>query len=779
MNRSQERLRVVSVGEMLSSPPSGVWHQGLVHHGARILLLLALAVLITVLFPPRPSLRMSGHAVGTVAEADVVAQVRFDVPRRADEVDSQRRSARAAVAPVFNFRAEASDTMVARLDRFFADVDSALAGGDPEGLDRVLAGRSIALGSPYRDLLRDEHALALIRPTALRAAREILPAGVADGADLSEYGTTSVNIREGPERERLVFRSAVLNPTQFFDRAVQLLPEGAAPEVQQTLRLLLIHFLDYSLELNGTATQVRRDDAANAVSTVERTFLESEIIVRRGEAITAQKAQELDAHETALAARGLLTEADEFQVGSFLGAGLINLLLLLVFGLLLFFFRPDVYSNFRWVLLLGLLIAVYVMAMVPITRNGLAWELLPVTFVAFAVAVLWDGRLALVLALVLAVLSAVQPPFSGVVAPVLVTTLVGGAAAALSVRAVRRRAQAWLFGAIVAAAYGFAILGLTLTGARPSDDALVAVGWAAMNALVSAILAMGVLPVFELLTGITTDQTLLEWADPNRSLLKRLSMEAPGTYAHTINVANLAEAAAGAVGANGLLCRVGLYYHDVGKMLKPHYFVENQPDGRNPHDRLKPDTSAAIVKEHVTEGFKLAQDANVPAVISSFILEHHGTQQIGFFWEKAKEEEDGKSLDPEDFRYPGPRPRSKETAIAMLADSAESATRALQDPTQERVRDLIHSIVAAKIADGQLDESPLTLAEIALIQEQFVKVLSGIYHHRIDYPQTKHLTEAPAADAKGEAGQDDGVAPAAPSENGATDVGEEEAEVTG
>jgi putative nucleotidyltransferase with HDIG domain len=263
------------------------------------------------------------------------------------------------------------------------------------------------------------------------------------------------------------------------------------------------------------------------------------------------------------------------------------------------------------------------------------------------------------------------------------------------------------------------------------------------------------------MTGITTDQTLLEWADPNRPLLKRLSMEAGGTYAHTISVANLAEAAATAIGANGLLTRVGIYYHDVGKMLKPQFFVENQPGGRNPHDKLKPNTSAAIVREHVIEGEKMAREAGVPDVVARFIPEHHGTQLIGFFYEKAREESD-EEPNSEEFRYPGPKPRSKETAIAMLADSVESATRALQDPSPERVRELIRTIVEGKIRDGQLSESPLTLREINAIQEQFAKVVSGMFHHRLDYPATKHITEAreeggamPGGDPEGAKGAGD------------------------
>jgi putative nucleotidyltransferase with HDIG domain len=279
--------------------------------------------------------------------------------------------------------------------------------------------------------------------------------------------------------------------------------------------------------------------------------------------------------------------------------------------------------------------------------------------------------------------------------------------------------------------------------------------WAGSNAALSAVIAMGFVPVFEWFTGITTDQTLLEWADPNAPLLRRLSLEAPGTYAHTINVANLAELAANAIGAHGLLCRVGLYYHDVGKVLKPHYFVENQAEGRNPHDKLKPDTSSAILVEHVVEGLRLGKEAKLPEVIQRFISEHHGTQLISFFYDRAREELGEDNVDEADYRYPGPKPQSKETAVAMMADSIESATRVLQEPTPERVRDLVEGIIENKRQDGQLDEAPLTMREITALKDTFVKVLSGIYHHRIDYPATKHLTDAPD-NGSGNGSDDDG-----------------------
>ena len=437
---------------------------------------------------------------------------------------------------------------------------------------------------------------------------------------------------------------------------------------------------------------------------------------------------------------GGLVDVEAFEARAFTGSVLLNAIVLGVFGLLLFFFRPAIYHNFRWVLLQGVLIAAYFGAGALVDRYALPVELLPVAFATLAVAVLWDGRLALFLALVLGSLTAAQPPFSEVLA--WMPVLVAGAAAALSVRVVRRRAQTWVFISLIVVAYAAVLSALGLTFQREPADVALSVGWAGLNTVASAILAMGFLPVFEWATRITTDQTLLEWADPNRPLLKRLSLEAPGTYAHTINVANLAEAAANAVGANGLLCRVGVYYHDVGKMVKPQYFIENQLAGRNPHDKLKPETSAAIVREHVTEGVRLAQEEKVPEMLVDFIREHHGTQRVSFFSDRAKGAGGRVEPDDESFRYPGPKPQSRETAIVMMADSVESATRALKDPTPERIGQLIDNLVETRLQDGQLDEAPITLREIGEAKRQFRKVLGGMYHHRIDYPGTRHLTES-------------------------------------
>ena len=236
----------------------------------------------------------------------------------------------------------------------------------------------------------------------------------------------------------------------------------------------------------------------------------------------------------------------------------------------------------------------------------------------------------------------------------------------------------------------------------------------------------------EAFTGIETDLTLLEWSDLNRPLMQRLSLEAPGTYAHTIAIANLADAACRAIGANALLARVGAYYHDIGKIARPQYFVENQPKGRNPHDALKPDASAQIIRNHVREGLELADAYKLPRALRAFITEHHGTGTISYFLDRARQRE----TDPvaADYIYPGPLPQTPETAVVMLADGIEAAARVLHEPTPEKVREVVEHIVRQRIDQGQLIDAPLTLRQIEIIKEEFVRVLVGMYHNRIDYP---------------------------------------------
>jgi len=403
-------------------------------------------------------------------------------------------------------------------------------------------------------------------------------------------------------------------------------------------------------------------------------------------------------------------------------------------------FRPTIHDDARSLALLtGLAAMMVVLAALTVRIRPASPELVPMAFVGVVISALYDRRVGLLTVLLLTVLVAAQPAFRTPAAlPVL---LASGASAALAVRETRSRDQSYLWIIIVAAVTSVAIVSTGVAAAAPRGYLLAGAIRAAVASVVGVIAAMLFLPIAERLTGRETHLTLLEWGDLHHPLLQRLSLEAPGTYAHTIAIANMAEAASRAIGANALLARVGAYYHDIGKLSKPLYFVENQPRGRNPHDKLKPGTSASIIRNHVREGLELADSVKLPTAIRAFINEHHGTNSISYFLERARER-DGAVTNPADFTYPGPVPQSAETAVVMLADASEAMARQLTTPTPERVRDVIERVVAQRLEEGQLRDAPLSLRQLTIVKREFARVLGGMYHARVEYPTPAASTEA-------------------------------------
>ena len=727
----------------LSGPPRADVAGAFVYHGARVGLLLGLAALVTVLFPRTSGPDVERYELGNVVPEDVIAEFAFPVPKSPEQLDLERLQAAATVPPTFDVRPGAADSMASAVDRLMIRIDGASAAADPENQIRSLfRDLGITLTPEQGAVLLDESLRVDLKESLASSIRAMVPEGVLEGSSPEVAQSDRIKVRVPGEPDAVFDIADVRTTSAFYEEAVQALPPSLQrPEGQALARLLLIRNMRPSYAFNAEATEAERAQARAAVAPTKANVMTGEAIVRANQQIGPGELERLNAYREQRRNLGLV-EAGGPDLSTTVGSFFFAALLLLLHGVVVLLFRPAVYQHFNWLLLQGALVAAYFGAAFVIGQQQFPSELLPIAFVALACAVLWDGRLALSLTAALAVITGGLPPFG--TTAILATTLVAGAAAALSVRVVRRRSQFWVFVGLIAASYVAMGLALGLMSGTDLTTILGRAGWGVVSATASAMAAMGFMSVFEWYTGITTDQTLLEWADPNRSLLGRLSREAPGTYAHTIGVANLCEAAAGAVGANALLCRVGAYYHDVGKVLKPQYFIENQPGGRNPHDKLKPATSAAIVREHVTEGLRMAKEEGVPEIVCDFIAQHHGTQRIGFFHDRALEEAGpDDEIDVAAFRYPGPKPQTRETAILMLADSLESATRALQDPTRERIADLVNNLVDHKIEDGQLDEAPLTLQELALIRAQLTKVLAGMYHTRIDYPATKHLTDSP------------------------------------
>ncbi len=278
------------------------------------------------------------------------------------------------------------------------------------------------------------------------------------------------------------------------------------------------------------------------------------------------------------------------------------------------------------------------------------------------------------------------------------------------------------------------ILYVYASGSNIVKDNLIAV---LVNGILSFAITFVGIPLFEAMFGTITNISLLEWADTQQPLLRKLIMEAPGTYHHSLVVGNLAEAAAEEIGANSLLARVGAYYHDVGKIPRAEYFVENQLKGQNTHEKLSPSMSKLILMNHVKEGLELARKYRLPKQIADFIAQHHGTSLAYYFYQKALEE--GKEdIREEDFRYPGPKPQSKETAIVLLADAVEAAVRSLPDPNPDKIALTVKKVIDSKVIDGQLDECDLTFRDLEKIAKVFTKILSSMYHQRIAYPEPKN-----------------------------------------
>jgi putative nucleotidyltransferase with HDIG domain len=324
--------------------------------------------------------------------------------------------------------------------------------------------------------------------------------------------------------------------------------------------------------------------------------------------------------------------------------------------------------------------------------------------------------------------------------------LIAGGISVYSVRDIKNRSQIFRSFLFVLLGYLLGILAFGLERFASWQNMLIEAAFAASNALISPVLTYGLLIFFERIFKITTDLTLLELSNFDRPLLKELARKAPGTFNHSMTMGTIAEAAAEKIGANPLLARVGAYYHDVGKTIMPQNFVENQLNNQNVHENLTPEESVNLIVQHVKEGIELAKEHNVPKEIIDFIPMHHGSMVITYFYDRAKRIYGEDKLNVNDFRYPGPKPNTKETAIVMLADGCESAVRSIEDPDPSKVENVIANIVNARITDGQLDEAPITFNDISKMKEEFLNILIGQHHKRIKYPKQEEAEKGISPD---------------------------------
>lgn len=371
--------------------------------------------------------------------------------------------------------------------------------------------------------------------------------------------------------------------------------------------------------------------------------------------------------------------------------------------------------------------------------------LTPVSVAALLITLLLNSRLAMVMSFVVSLVFGLINGFS---LPVVMVGAFGSSTMVMFSSKVRSAQHVARSGVIVGVIQVVVILFLAVLLGWERRVLTVSVVSGFLSGIIAAVFGLGVLPYLESFFSRISNLRLVELAAVNHPLLQKMGLEAPGTYHHSMIVASLAEDAANAIGANGLLCRVGAYFHDIGKMVKAEYFIENQGAFSNPHDQVSPSLSKLVITSHVKEGIALGKAFKLDQQIIDFIPQHHGTSKIEFFYQKALELEKGEDelgkeeVQEQTYRYPGPKPQSKEAGIVMMADSVEAASRSLEEPNHQRYKDVVHKIINKKLFDGQLDETPLTLRDLNIIAERFVATLTSVHHVRIPYPEDA----APAAE---------------------------------
>jgi putative nucleotidyltransferase with HDIG domain len=537
----------------------------------------------------------------------------------------------------------------------------------------------------------------------------------------------------------------VIERTELRDDAVALarlqLREQMAGDLTDRERVLAASLIGPLLVPNSsfsqTLTDQERDRQAAAVDPVIDEISQGQVIIRTGSKITAVDLERIDNVGLDVAS------ADYTVLAGWLVLSL--LLVTLVLGWIWRFRRAFWHRN-NVLFLVSLLIVLAAFALKLTAGRATLPFILPIATIGLLVTVLLDAEAAIV---VTAIVAIVGGAVNGPSLELATYILLGGIAGILAIRRGDRLQTFLQAGVATFAAQTLVVTAFSLLGERDITGVVQLIGAAGVSAGAAAIVAVGSFAVLGNLFGLLTVFQLLELANPSQPLLRRLLVETPGTYHHSLMVGNLAERAAETIGADPLITRVAAYYHDVGKLLNPAAFIENQAGGENVHDALEPEQSAQILKQHVADGIDIAYRSRLPKSIIAFIPQHHGTAIMSYFYAKARAEaaapfggvatDEGRraadAVDVRRYRHAGPKPQTREAALIMLADGVEASVRSLESRDEPAIRSMVHRIVSERLEDGQFDECDLTLRDLSRIEEAFVQQLLGMYHQRVAYPQ--------------------------------------------
>ncbi len=698
----------------------------------RSLWTLLFAVLLAVLFITSSLPQRLDVNVGEPAPYNIKAPMEF-----VDRPATERAEAEAMeeVAGVYEQDPTIGDEVMDRLETVFTEIretrDDLLATYDPDPGD----GEDISTSASV-DVNRAARRLDETIPINVTASDAEVLLGVRsadiDAAEAQAESMLSFFFSQGVKSGGLdAFRDQI---RESFGRSE--LPDDLATFIGE----MTAELLEPNLLYNAEETENRRRAAAEAVE--PKTILKGQVLVADGEVITSDDMVRLrDA--------GLLVDEQPWRI--YASSALYALILVILAAAYFYRLDPDVLHSESRLVLVGMIF----LATLFITRLTMTVSpfLVPLAAGTILLAVLMHSNTAVYMGLLMGLsLFLVSGGEVQVVLVAVITAIVGALAASrIEDRSDLMRAGALtsVAGVVSLVGYIFYSGGATITDATMWSSLL----WSGGNGILCAVIAIGTLPFLETLFGIITPVKLVELASPTQPLLRRLLEDAPGTYHHSLMVANMAEAAVETVSGDPVLARVGAYFHDAGKARRPYFFVENQFGGDNPHDKLSPNLSALIVIAHVKDGAEMARQAGLPEPVIDFITTHHGTTLAGYFYSRAKQAAGAEEVSEEGFRYPGPRPQGKETAVVMLADAVEATVRSLSRPTPDRIRGVVRDIIHARLEDGQLDQCDLTLRDLDKVGDVFVQVLSGAFHRRLEYPES--VVKAMAEEEKGVSDDED------------------------
>lgn len=508
---------------------------------------------------------------------------------------------------------------------------------------------------------------------------------------------------------------------------------------------LIVEFMKPNLLFNREITERRQLESLNMVPISQGVVLKNELIVDANIRITEDVLQKLNSLSVAVTKHE--TNSGWVKIAwSFLGRIILLSVVVSLFFAFLVVYRVTIFRDWKLVSLISIVFLIQLgLAHIFVIRLEWSEYLIPVTVGAMTLTILFDARIGFMATTSMALMMGLM---MGQNIDLVIVSLFTSTIAVYNIRELRKRTQLFTTMFALIAASIFVVLGLGLFKEHNWINMLTDIQLLTINSILAPIVTYGMIGLFEILFEVTTDLTLIELLDYDHPLLKRAQQETNGTFNHSIVVGNLAESCANAINAHSLLCRVGAYYHDIGKMEKSEYFIENQYGGANKHDTITHTMSAKIIRAHVKEGLELAEEYALPKLVSDFIPMHHGTTRVEYFYRMALKdaEETGATVDESAFRYPGPKPNTKETGILMICEAVEAAVRSIKEPDIFKIEAMIDKIIKSRIDDGQMSECPITLDELNKIKGTvdgttgMLPVLRGIYHIRIEYPDDPKST---------------------------------------